>query len=160
MNHQDLKDKLRRHYFELQKEKLANDQTFIQLQDMLIKTMDRAVGPIFIIKSGKVEWEPPKGVKTLNRLMDTHIEENYPVLSQYKNQMAQRPPVYENSFVITPDRLTFDKIDARLTLFKTYLTYKLNCLFDSHGWVYDSPLEYDEWLYMKGYEQLIEVIWN
>lgn len=158
MNIQDLKDKLRRHYFELEKEKLQSDPYYLEMLKMATLSMAYSI-PAMRFENGVVSQEVPKTFELIKEQIEDYIKHRYPYLHGKADHPLTIHP-YDNAFVITPERLTLDKIDARLTLFATYLKYRLNCLFDSHGWIYDSPLEYDEWLYMKGYEQLVEIIWN
>lgn len=154
MNYQDLKDKLRRHYFELQKEKLANDPYYKKLRMNLVRSMEYSVGPVIKIShENGIEYETPETVKWCSAQIEDYVTNFYPILSQTEERTTLLNP-WNYSFIKTPDRLDFDKIDARLTLFPKYLKYKLDHFFD---W---NIMTYDEWLYMKGYEQLIEVIWS
>lgn len=98
-------------------------------------------------------------------MIDDYIKHRYPYLhGKADNPLTFHP--YDNAFVITPERLTLDKIDARLTLFARYLKERFNkihTIWDGKKlswWYEESVLTYDEWLYMKGCEQLVEVIWN
>lgn len=157
MNYQDLKDKLRRHYFDLQIQKLYTDTYYTQLQDRMKRIVAHSIPKLKIV-NGVVEQGVSEGIEMIRQMVDEYIYYNYPILHKEKTKLKH--DIFEYTYIDLPEQLSLKQIDTRLTLFKDYLKYRIDCLFNQSIWGKKEPLEYDEWLYMKGYEQLIEVIWN
>lgn len=167
----EITEKLHMQYLQEQKVKLEGD-TFYQ---HLIKKMHTALAyavPVITIQNGIMTQEVPETFEWAKAELDSYMDLMYPYLKGKPMKFSAWVP-WDHAYISAPEALNLDQIDARLNLFKYYLEYRIQS-YRIIEWFLDhckstgtlnyypseTVLEFDEWLYVENYRELVNIIWG
>lgn len=173
----EIRNKLHSQYIQGQRRKLESDPYYISLRDELVTILTYTV-PVVTITNGFVSQEVPDTYDLVQATLDDYVNTMYPCLSSksvgliaYVKNHGLEP--WYTARIAEPTTLPLDMIDLRLRLLNEYLRYRTHnyretvwflryCEAKSLLWYWPSEtvLEFDEWLYLENYDNLITIVWN